>query len=242
MRQTGILLLTALLLSVTLTRAQGEEALLDRYFYTYHSPAGDHFLRGAGRFPDVVAVDVALRGRPAWAVGYAMETAIWHVVLEGGNLQVIEATLDGDVRTLAYETGWFDGAQPPIVGVSMIEGTYVMRSDASVSPLSHPIPINDFEALYINRAGDLVLGREAGVVASLPIQAQLDARLMMNSVGQVALYANATDQRYAHGIMGDQLEAATLLVVEARAGRIQVLARVDLPGEDVYRRHRAFLG
>ncbi len=179
-------------------------------------------------------VDVPLRGVPAWAVGYAMETAIWHVVLDSGDLQVVELAPDGAARTLAYQPGWFEGAQPPIVGVSMVEGTYVLRSDESVSPLSHPSPVNDFEVLYINRAGDLVLGREDGALASLPIDAQPDARPVMNRLGQVALYANATDQRYTHGIMGDALEAATLLVLDVRDSQIRVLARVDLPGEDVY--------
>lgn len=208
--------------------------MLDRYFYTFHNPAGNRFVRGAGSFPDVIAVDVALRGRPAWAVGYAMESALWHVVLESGDLQVIEVALDGAARTLAFETLWFAPGQPPIVGVSMIEGAYVMRSDETVSPLSHPIPVNDFEALYINRAGDLLLGQEGGIVDSLPINAPLDARLVMNRIGQIALYANATDQRYTHGIMGDQVEAATLLVLETREGQIQIRARIDLPGEDVY--------
>ena len=208
--------------------------MLDRYFYTFHNPAGNHFVRGRGSFPDVQMVDIVLQGAPAWAVGYAMETAIWHVVLQNGDLQVVEVAPDGAAQTLAFQPGWFAGAQPPLVGVSMIEGAYVLRSDDSVSPLTHPIPVNDFEALYINRRGDLVLGREDGAIASLPINAQQDARLVMNRVGQVALYANATDQRYAHGIMGDALEAATLLVLEVRDSEIRVLARVDLPGEDVY--------
>ncbi len=208
--------------------------MLDRYFYTYHNPAGNHFVRGQGSFPDVQTVDVPLRGAPAWAVAYAMETAVWHVVLVNGDLQVIEVAPDGRAQTLAYQPNWFEGAQPPVVGVSMVEGTYVLRSDESVAPLSHAIPVNDFEVLYISRAGDLVLGREQGALARLPIDAQPDARLVMNSVGQVALYANATDQRYVHGIMGDALEAATLLVLDVRESRIRLLARVDLPGEDVY--------
>lgn len=208
--------------------------MLDRYFYTYHNPAGNRFVRGSGTFPDVIAVDVPLRGRPAWAVGYAMETAVWHVVLESGDLQVVEVAHDGAARTLAYEGGWFAPGQPPIVGVSMIEGAYVMRSDETVSPLSHPIPVNDFEALYINRAGDLLLGQEGGIVDSLPVNAQPDARLVMNSRGQVALYSNATDQRYVHGVLGDRLEAATLLVLDSREGQLQIRARIDLPGEDVY--------
>ncbi len=208
--------------------------MLDRYFYTFHNPAGNHFVRGSGSFPDVHTIDVPLRGAPAWAVGYAMETAVWHVVLENGDLQVIEVALNGAARSLAYQPSWFEVAQPPVVGVSMIEGTYVLRSDESVSPLSHPIPVNDFEVLYINRAGGMVLGREDGALASLPIDAQADARLVMNRMGQVALYANASDQRYVHGIMGDPIEAATLLVLEVRDSEIRLLARVDLPGEDVY--------
>ena len=208
--------------------------MLDRYFYTCHNPAANHFVRGRGSFPHVMTIDVPLRGLPAWAVGYAMDTAVWHVVLQNGDLQVVEVAPDGTSQTLAFEAGWFEGAQPPLVGVSMVEGTYVMRGDDSVSPLTHPIPVNDFEVLYINRVGDLILGREEGVVASLPINAQLDARIVMNSIGQIALYANATDQRYVHGMMGDQLEAATLLILEVRDSQIRVLSRIDLPGEDVY--------
>ena len=208
--------------------------MLDRYFYTFHNPAGNHFVRGSGSFPDVMTIDVPLRGRPAWAVAYAMESAVWHIVLDNGDLQVVEVAPDGSADTLAFQPGWFEGAQPPLVGVSMVEGTYVLRSDESVSPLTHPIPVNDFEVLYINRRGDLVLGREEGAVASLPVNAGPDARLVMNDVGQVALYANATDQRYAHGIMGDQLEGATLLVLDVHEGQLRLLSRVDLPGEDVY--------
>ena len=58
--------------------------------------------------------------------------------------------------------------------------------------------------------------------------------MVMNGIGQVAVYVNATDQRYVHGIMGDQLEGATLLILDTKDSQIRVLARVDLPGEDVY--------
>ena len=234
MESRHVLLLTLFCLSATLPLAQEDMALLDRYFYTYHNPAGNRLVRGSGSFPDVRTIDVPLAGIPSWAVGYAMETAIWHVVMDNGDLQVVEVRPDGSAQILAYEKSWFDGAVPPVVGVSMVEGTYILRSDDSVSPFSHPIPVNDFEVLYINRAGDLVLGREEGVVASLPIQAAPDARLVMNRVGQVAFYANATDQRYVHGIMGDSLEGATLLVLEVRDSQLGILARVDLPGEQVF--------
>ena len=203
--------------------------MLDRYFYTFHNPAGNRFLRGAGSFPHVIAIDIPLRGQPIWAVGYAMETAIWHIVLAGGHLQVVEAELDGRARTLAYQPGWFPGAQPPLVGVSMLEGTYVLRSDDSVSPMTHPIPVNDFETLYIDRCGDLRLSQEGGIVACLPVNAPLAARLVMNSRGQVALYANASGDK----TRGDH-EAKTLLVLGISESQIRLLHRLDLPGEDVF--------
>ncbi len=204
--------------------------MLDRYFYTYHHPAGNHLVRGSGSFPVVKAVDIPLRGRPVWAVGYAMDTAVWHVVLENGDLQVVEAAPDGTAQTLAHQLAWFMGAQPPVVGVSMIEGTYVLRYDDSVSPRTHPLPVNDYEVLYINRAGDLVLGREEGVAASLPVMAPPYARLAMNSRGQVALYANAAVRARS----GNAMAAKALLVVEAREGQIRILTRTDLTGEDTY--------
>lgn len=239
MNALRLLLLTVCLLSVTLAFSQDEpedegNPLLDRYFYTFHNPAGNHIVRGSGTFPDVNVIDVPLHGQPAWAIAYAMETAVWHIVLDNGDLEVVEYQPNGSAESLGFEEAWFEGAQPPLVGVSMVEGTYVLRSDETVSPLSHPIPVNDFEVLYINRNGDVVLGREDAIVATLPVNAQPDARLVMNKIGQVALYANSTDQRYVHGIMGDRFEGATLLVLEVKDSQIGVLARIDLPGDDVY--------
>lgn len=247
MKYLGLLLLTTILLSATLAFSQDESTdednpLLDRYFYTFHNPTGNHLVRGAGTFPDVEIIDVPLEGTPAWAVAYAMETAIWHVVMDNGDLQVIEVLPNGTANSLGLQPAWFEGAQPPLIGVSMVEGTYVMRSDETVSPFTHPIPVNDFEVLYVNRNGDVVLGREEGIVASLPVNAQPDARLVMNKQGQIALYANSTDQRYVHGIMGDNFEGATLLILEIKDSQIGVLSRVDLPGEDVYEGIAPFWG
>lgn len=237
MKRLGLLLLLIPMLSVTLAQDETtdkELELLDRYFYTFHNPAGNRIVRGSSTFPDVNVYDIQLQGTPAWAVAYAMETAIWHVVMDNGDLEVIEALPNGTVQSLGFQAGWFDGAPPPLVGVSMIEGTYIMRSDATVAPHTHPIPVNDFEVLYVNRNGDVVLGREEGVVATLPLNVQPDARLVMNKVGQIALYANSTNQRYVHGIMGDDIEGATLIVLDVKDSEIRILARVDLPGEDVY--------
>lgn len=239
MKPFQLLLLTVILLSATLVFSQDEpidedNPLLDRYFYTFHNPTGNHVVRGSGTFPDVDVIDVPLQGTPAWAIAYAMETAVWHVTMDDGALQVIEVEPNNNATSLGFESTWFEGPQPPLVGVSMVEGTYIMRSDESVSPLSHPIPVNDFEVLYINRSGELVLGREEGAVSKLAVNAQLDARMVMNGIGQIAIYVNATDQRYVHGIMGDQIEGATLLILDTKDSEIRVLARVDLPGEDVY--------
>ncbi len=230
-----LLLLCGMMLTLSAQDDSEEPALFsDRYFFTSHRMDGNRLIDGQGTFPDVITVDIPLRGRPAWAVGYAMQTAIWHVVMDNGDLQVVDVTMEGSGNSLAFEASWFAPAQPPLIGVSQLDGTYVVRSDDTVSPLSHPIPVNDVDLLYVSASGDLVLARETGAVSTLPLNAQLDARLVMNEKGQVALYANATNQRYVHAIMGDDLEGSTLLIVEVVEDALRVVARVDLPGEDVF--------
>ena len=222
-------------ISMTITAQDEERTLQDRYFYTYHQASGNRVIDGQGTFPNVRVVDVPLSGVPSWAVGYAIYTSVWHIVLEDGTLEIIE--LDESLQSVAQkiqQPDWFASAQPPIVGVSQLEGAYVMRNDNNISRLTHPIPVNDFEVLYIAANGDVVLSREAGEIARLPVNALPDGRLVMNSKGQIALYANASNQRYVHAIMGDDLEGATLLVLEIVGTEIRVIARVDLPGEDVF--------
>lgn len=202
----------------------------DEFFYTYHRADGSRLIEGTGSFPAVRALDVALSGRPAWVVGYAANTAAWHVVLENGDLELVEMPYGGQPALIGRQAGWFAPGQPLIVGVMPYEGAYVVRGDASVSPLSHPAPLGDVDLLYVASNGDVVLAHETGPLMRQPLNALPDARPVVSSAGQVALYANPVGEREVHGGPG----SSALVVLELRNNVLRIVTRVELPETAVF--------
>jgi hypothetical protein len=109
----------------------------------------------------------------------------------------------------------------------------MLCGDDTGSRLTHPIMFDDELMLSITNEGAIVLMRQGEVLDQLPLNAMLDARLVVNSEGQVAVYIDPT-RRYSHGIMGDLFDAAGLVVFTVTGERLQVQSRVDLHGEDVF--------
>jgi hypothetical protein len=104
----------------------------------------------------------------------------------------------------------------------------------TTAPFTHPIKLNDDLLLHVTQAGDLALLREETTLDKLALNIQPDARLVVNAAGQVAFYAEATNQRYVHGIMGDDLEGSALVLVQVADERLQIVTRIDLPEDNVY--------
>jgi len=218
--------------------AQENESLSDQYFYTYHQASGNRLVEGAGTFPQVETVDIQLDGTPTWIVSDDTNTAVWHVALEDGSLQIIEMrpVISGEQapQTAGIMPGWFAPGQPLMVGASATEGAYVIRSGGAASTVTHPVPYGDTDILYISPQGELVLARESGILSSLPLNALPDARIVVSKAGLIALYTDATDQRYVHNVLGDPLEGASLSIIAVEGSQLRGLARVDLSGEDIF--------
>ncbi len=101
---------------------------------------------------------------------------------------------------------------PPLVLLDQ-QGLQVVLPDGDFSPLTNPVFINDPDHLaYINQTGQLVIG-EDGEQSVLDINAQLDARILVDENGRLLVNIEPTN-RYAHAIMGDDLEAAALALIE----------------------------
>jgi hypothetical protein len=94
------------------------------------------------------------------------------------------------------------------------------------------VPIGD-AWVYIAANGDLVLWRDGVERDRHAADAMLDSRIVVNEQGQAAVYVEPTD-RYPHGVMGDTLEAAALIVFTAENDTLTVTARVQLPARDVF--------
>lgn len=238
MKTSYWILISMLMLSYWTIVAQENDTMPDAYFYTYHQTGGNRIVEGQGTFPQVETYDIQLDGTPVWVIGDDTNTTVWHVALADGSLQIIEIrpVLSGEQepQSVGVMPGWFAPGQPIMVGASGTEGAYVIRSGDVASTLTHPVPYGDTDLLYISQQGELVLARETGVLSSLALNTLPDARIVISDTGLIAVYTDATEQRYVHGVLGDRLEAASLSIIAVEGSQLHGVARVDLPGEDVF--------
>ncbi|RMG84427.1 MAG: hypothetical protein D6712_11280, partial [Chloroflexi bacterium] len=105
------------------------------------------------------------------------------------------------------------------------------------NPLSHPVPFGrgtDYW-LIVTSDGELVLrGDGEKVLDVFSRQLAPDARVVISENGLIAVYAAATDQRYVHGIMGDDLEPTELWVFRIEDKKLEEVAHVALSGDAVF--------
>jgi hypothetical protein len=100
---------------------------------------------------------------------------------------------------------------PPLLQLENGEATIVVPNGES-SLLTHPVSINGTDdTAYIDASGNLVV-QQAGIPITLPVNAQPDARILVDENGRLMLHTDPTDE-YGHGIMGDKLEAGSLTLV-----------------------------
>ncbi|MEL6272475.1 MAG: hypothetical protein AAGK74_01105 [Chloroflexota bacterium] len=198
--------------------------------YTHHNASGNSYFQGAtGTFPDVQQIDAALDAVPLWVVGGLVRgEPVWTVALLDGRVVTVggmgTATEIAQIAPEEPIAAIYDGENDPVL----------LRAGDDVSPLSHPVLLPGREVAYNATGGDLVIMREGEELARLPLNLQDDARLLISDTGLIATYADATADRYVHAIMGDEAEAASLSVISVEENRVRELARVTLPGNDIY--------
>ena len=109
----------------------------------------------------------------------------------------------------------------------------LLPTPGEIAPHTHPVWVGA-NLIYVGETGDLILLNGENRLDQLELGIQPDARLVVNDAGQIAFYAEATNQRYVHGIMGDDLEGTALVIVEVAENRLQIVNRVDLLGDNIY--------
>lgn len=241
--QRYVLLFLACLLLMPVSMAQETERdlrdslLLDDVYYTYHHPSGNRFVEGTGTFPNVTVQDFALNDVPLWIVavpltaGESFVDVAWTVALRSGQLQ---SGLSSGEALGTLDTAPTSAATPlrptlnPEIGVTQ----YIPAADES--PFSSPVPLANDGRLYVASNGDLIYAVRSEELSRLALNLQPDAQITVSATDQIAVYAEATDQRYVHGIMGDNLEGAALVVLQLTDNLLEIVARVDLPGEAIY--------
>jgi len=209
--------------------AAAQDNIPRTYAYTFQNASGNRYLPdAAGTFPDVEVLDVPLDAVPLWVVGGLVDGApAWAVALERG--RVIAVDTDGSTQDI----GTLAPGQP--FSLTTADGTLTLiTAGDDLSPLSTPVMLADGGTVYAAANGDLVLWRDGHELDRAALALQPDAVPVISDAGQVAVYAAASDTRYVHGIMGDDLEGSQLVVLSVTDSGFEIAAQVELPGADVF--------
>ncbi|MCA9881619.1 MAG: hypothetical protein KC708_01555 [Anaerolineae bacterium] len=222
-----VMILLILTLIIPPTQAQNEEGnIVHRQTVytalTYHQPTGNRFVEGMGTFPDVRSIDYRLPGMPIWLLLTPEDPLLVHVILEDGSHWRLSDVVEQSRRI------------PSTAPMTTDTSFALLANPADAAAFTHPIVLGDDQIAYVNQNGDLVLSRRDTVLDQLALGIQPDARLVINDIGQIAVYAAGTNQRYVHGIMGDDVEGTALVVVEVVEDRLQIISRVDLLDDNIY--------
>jgi hypothetical protein len=117
---------------------------------------------------------------------------------------------------------------PPVLAVAGDGSASVLAPpSATTSKLSSLIE-RDATLLSVDDTGDLVAHENGSEAYRVALQLLPDARLLTDEQGRVAALAGATT-RYAHGVLGDSIEAARVVVLSGTPLAIQGAAEIPDP-------------
>lgn len=204
------------------------DATFTNFGYTYNSPDGNRYVEGQGGISSTTPIDIELSGDPVWLVSARLpnDRSIWAVVLEDGQVQLFELdTASGSV--VQTDNGFRMAAASPIMIATNETGEIaVIQPPAGSSQLTHPILLDDGHMVTIAEDGDLVFALDGKEVERLAINAMLDARIVQDGEGRLAILTDPTTA-YAHGVLGNSIEAGSLTVVDTNGDTPTIVAMID---------------
>jgi hypothetical protein len=180
--------------------------------YTYLGADGNRLVDGPGSLPDTAPVDVALDSRAEWVVGVPYDDGVvFGVVTREGTQGVSVAP--GRVESVDLDLGPSRG--PPL----LVGGSDPRFAPALGSATTHPVPTTGG---WASVTPDGVVRLPGG--ANAAVDAIPDARIV-SAAGRLYVLASRT-RAYAHGVLGDEVEARSVAVLDPAGG---VETELDAP-------------
>lgn len=199
------------------------EAPEPEYGFTHGQSSGNLVVSGEGGMPLSDAVDVPLGGPPVWVAGVPFrEGMAWVVALEDGSVEDFYMETAGGIEPLEISPDRLPPGAPPLVESS---GGPLELIGGPGSPLTHPLPVEG-TLVGVSESGEVFV-ESGGEVAGTGVAALPDARFTQSPSGIVAFLSEPTE-RYAHGVLGDGVEAASITVADiGEDGEFVVRAEVS---------------
>jgi hypothetical protein len=235
--RTLLITITLLILSVSAFAQDTPDDLT--YAYPFQNATGNRYLPDvSGTFPDVQMAEVQLGAVPQWVVGGLVnDNPAWLVALADGRVVMTEALTDvDDVSGMAIEVGQLAPGQPLAAIYDGVNPPSPLVVGAAITPFTLPVAIDRAQEVlaYVAENGDLVAWQNGEVVNRLALEIQQDAYPVVSDDGMIAVYGQATSDRYVHGIMGDEIEGAVLYTVQFNFGQLVPMEAVELDGNNVF--------
>ena len=186
--------------------------------YTYGEPTGNRVAPGTADLEAVERVSVGLAGTPAWVLGAAHpdgDGSKWVVALEDGSLEAVRV-VDGEATVATVSPPSLPSGTPPAFDPV---SNRVLVPPPGASELTHPTP-TPAGTVVVRADGTLVVDGDAHAVDALP-----DARVAVGD-DHAAVLAGATSQ-YAHGALGDDVEASRVATISLPDGDVSTFPVAD---------------
>ncbi|MFC1969136.1 hypothetical protein ACFLVF_01430 [Chloroflexota bacterium] len=199
--------------------------------YTYHRPDGNRLVAGRSALPDAAFIDLRLKGVPRWIVGAATGgSSLWVAVLDDGQVEGFRLE-SGQIQSIPVIPEQIPAGMPPLLKVTNGQAMLVVPAKPNASEVTHPILLpSSGDLVFVDSDGDIVFwdGAETG---RLRLKALPDARLLVDERERILVLADATT-RYAHGVLGDKVEAGSVTLIETKPSP-RVLVTIPMPGDSV---------
>ena len=153
------------------------------------------------------------------------DTLRWLAATDEGKLHLIE-TINGKVTNHSL-SATLPAGMPPILTTEAYGG--ILNYLAIETSTTHPIMTETGVLAYINTDQQLILTSN-GPEKIVEINALPDARILSDGEGQFLLLTDPTNE-YAHGVLGDGLEAKSATIVSENG---EILSKILAPADMVF--------
>ena len=187
------------------------------FAFTNHGLDGNRVLAGTGS-AHIETIDITLQGKPIWIVASAFQqSSIWYAVLENGQVQAFQVS-SNSVQELHPSINSLPVEMPPVLIVDQ-EHAYLSIPPVSASSLTHSIFLQNITEVFIDDAQFVHL--KSGEDQILPGgQALPDARILADENDRILFLSDPTIS-YAHAVLGDAIEAASITLVDTKVSPFQ---------------------
>ncbi|MCA9939599.1 MAG: hypothetical protein KC418_13215, partial [Anaerolineales bacterium] len=201
--------------------------------FTYLRADGNRLVSGQGHLPRTLPLDIPLAGVPQWIAAAAYDRGVvWAVVLADGRTQAFYVR-ERVVQPIPIVPDRVENV-PPMLLVQRGEAR-LMIPPTSRHGDTHPVIIDQAEGIwaftYVDGRLNVMQQREPLPPGTLAVDALPDARILVDERQRLLLLSGPTD-RYGHAVLGDNLEAGSITLVDTRP-EIGVVRVIDVPAPAV---------